>query len=209
VVKKRAKPVIEIAEELSGIDFRRAVILFSGGIDSTLMAEIAKENDRLGLCLFVNYDQPAASQEYSHAHAWCERNNARMRSLSIGMDPSILKFGDGPRVVPGRNLALVSLGVHLAAMEGFGSVWYGATHDDARDYPDCKVGFYSPLSRLCWDTYKVRVEAPLANMTTERIYTEVKERGLDLDSMWSCYNPKSLAKPCGECKSCKRRSKWQ
>ena len=122
----------------------------------------------------------------------------------------------GPRVIPGRNLIMLSLAVNYAAFEGVHEVWYGPTKDDWEDYPDCRPEFVKQLCALTDDDVDVEVVAPLLNLTKKEVVARAVELGVDLDTTWSCYAANgytvrdghhcpTIGSPCGTCNSCKLR----
>jgi 7-cyano-7-deazaguanine synthase len=190
------------------VNHRSVVILLSGGIDSMLLAHMTKEEARLDSCVFVDYGQPAAVAEGIAANSWCLANDIPIRHFLCPIDATELASGvgeKGPRVVAGRNLVLVALAVHHAKSRGVGNVWIGANWDDKDEYDDCTVRFVHNLSQACHAGYDVRLAAPYAGTDRKTMADEARDRGLDLSSAWSCYEPTPEGNQCGECNSCRSR----
>jgi len=196
---------------LSGIqqrgELRSVIVLLSGGVDSSLCAVTA--GPTLHSCLQVNYGQPAADQERAAAAALCAAlgvERVPLRAYHPGLAAMRTGVGvAGPRVVPGRNLWLLSLAVSHAAALGLAEVWIGCNADDASNYPDCRPDFIAGLSTASESAYGVRVVAPLLHLTKRQVIATWESRGHTLDTTWSCYEPNGAA-PCGSCDACRLRT---
>lgn len=182
------------------------LVLFSGGVDSMLLAEQAHRANKLGRLLFIDYGQPAADQERAAAFKWAQANGytlteipAHIRGVTEHMATGI--GSDGLRILPGRNLLLLSHAMNVAKATGCEEVWYGANAGD-RDYPDCTPGFVELLNRIGAADTGVSVKAPLLHLHKHDILETAKLLGLDLDQAWSCYEPSPSGQPCGACHSC-------
>lgn len=200
-------------------------VLLSGGLDSSLCAVLAYERGRLRNCLFVGYEQPAAHQERERSAAladalgvnWCSIDcqphfGGRCMEVERVVQPPPARAGSmwdvhgrpGPRVVPGRNLWLVSLAVAQACRTGSSVVWIGCNMTDARNYPDCRVAFMDSINTLATNAYGVAVQAPLLHRSKRSIIRDWVDRGRDPSACWSCYTPRNDA-PCGTCDACVTR----
>lgn len=184
-------------------------VLFSGGLDSTVLAEMAHQAGRLHSLIHFSYGQPAAPQEYEAAERW-----ARRRAVSLErIIPILHGMGDmrdevglpGPRVIPGRNLLLISMAANYAAAHGVEELWYGATRDDWDAYPDCRPEFVESVCALVSEDVGVQVKAPLLQMTKHEVVDTARLLGVDIESTWSCYRALD-GKPCGTCNSCSSRA---
>ena len=179
----------------------RTVVLLSGGMDSMLAAEIAKEDTDLVGCLFVDYGQPARVPESTAARTWCHEAQVPIETYRADFDCSAIG-GDGSSVIGGRNAILLSLGVNYAFKVGADQVWYGANGDDGREYPDCSKDFLLSFGDSMFRTYGVQIGSPVATMSKAEIYHLSALKNL-VDISWSCYTPVGL-RPCGQCYSCKQ-----
>lgn len=183
-------------------------LLFSGGLDSTVLAHEALDAAQLGVLVFVRYGQPAESAE-AHAVAEWRRRYARHIplldvGLPIGAVPMQLGVGvPGPRILPGRNLLLLSFAVALAARYKCTRVWYGAQAGDSPQYADCTPEFVSSFARLA-SPWGVQVEAPLLACTKRQVKERALACGVDFELAWSCYEPRD-GKPCTTCNACRAR----
>jgi len=184
------------------------LVLFSGGVDSTVLCYRALTQLRLQAVMFVDYGQAAAKMEREAVTDWATRMKVPLVLSEVdiyGTDDRMNTGSGSPglRILPGRNLVLISHATNYAATHGISSVWYGATADD-KDYPDCRVEWVETMNALTSRDFGVRVEAPLVGLTKHQVMQEAQRHGLKLSSMWSCYDPVGDL-PCGECHSCKER----
>lgn len=189
------------------------VVLLSGGIDSTVLAEKALREGHLRALLFVAYGQPAAQMEAAAASSWHRRRApkipfhvAHVTLPGAGVAPLYSGVGaPGPRIVPTRNLLLCSLAVSLAVSVEACRVWYGAMGDDQERYPDCRPAFVYALNRALRESgCPVWVEIPLASHRRVSVSEIARDWGVELASTWSCYQP-DHGRPCGTCDACRRR----
>jgi len=191
------------------------LVLFSGGVDSSVLVARAHRTRRLAGVLFVAYGQPAALQEWRAARAVLGAIGAEAAwhelLLDMACDDMRARPGEaGPRVVPARNLVFLAHGVNLASALGAGTVEYGATSDDWSDYPDCRPAFVSSLNAALRAPDRVsgfdgwpRVSAPLIHSRKELILQEAQYLGI-LKHTWSCYAPRD-GHPCSTCDACQAR----
>jgi 7-cyano-7-deazaguanine synthase len=177
-----------------------AVILFSGGADSVALAY--EYRDQRPILLFVNFGQPARAQERKAAQACAMFLKLELIEHSTILPGVGAMFGGGPRVMPGRNLALLSLAVGLAASKGRTLVMFGAIAADQPDYPDCRQEFVQAVSAAAEVGYGVHIRAPFSHLSKAEVMARTPA---DLLAMaWSCYEGGHA--PCGRCNSCLSRA---
>ena len=184
------------------------LLLFSGGIDSTVLAHEALNAGRLSLLMFARYGQPAAAKEARAVGLWRTKHAPSVKlwepMLPIAAEAMQLGVGvPGPRVLPGRNLLLLSLAITRAAADGIPEVWYGAQGGDLADYPDCRPDFVAAVNELA-TPWGVAVKAPLIQLTKAEVIEQARRLGVELAKTWSCYEPQRGA-PCGRCNACRAR----
>jgi len=188
------------------------VVLFSGGLDSTVLLYHALAEERLHSAVWFRYAHPAAGPEQRATaeilrHLWKQGTEVKRVELTpplFGSDAMSIGAGEaGPRVVAGRNQVMLSLGVNYAAAAGADEVWFGASRDDRADYPDCRPEFVEAMDRLAqaWD---IRVRAPMIEWTRAQVQARARALGVPLGLVWSCYEPLPGGKPCGTCNSCRQ-----
>lgn len=178
------------------------LVLLSGGLDSALCLWMANDPT----ALFVHYGQPAAALEHQAAVALASARGCPLLVAAASLDIGEMGDGpgeEGPRVVHGRNMALVALGVNAAASRGLGAVWIGCNAGDAANYPDCRPEFLRYASELATNAYRVAVCGPCVTMSREQVAQKAAELGVPVDLCWSCYAAVD-GKPCGTCDSCRQ-----
>ena len=181
-------------------------VLFSGGLDSMLLAEIAYRDNVLGSLFHVSYGQRASAQEYRAAHKYANERQLRLERAIIsvrGLEDMNQPAGvAGARVVPARNMILLAHAVNHASALGLDEIWYGACGDDLQDYADCRPDFVAKICAITKATEGIAVRAPLLQKTKAEILSQAKAMGLSHREAWSCYSPQN-DEPCGRCNSCR------
>jgi 7-cyano-7-deazaguanine synthase len=183
------------------------VVLLSGGVDSATLAYIAAAGKRLHSCVFVDFAQPAVEAERRAALLVGEALGVEVVEAQVNLIGDHMRTGAGaagPRMLPGRNLALIARAVNHAAANGAAEVWFGAIRDDYADYPDCRPEFERAVSTVTRMAYGVTVRAPLLGCTKREVLLLAGQHGVPLALTWSCYEP-AAGKPCGTCNSCRSR----
>lgn len=186
---------------------RDVLVLFSGGLDSTVCAEMARRRERLHTLLHVQYGQANAEQEMIASGAWARKRGLSRELVQVPIRAAELSIGvgePGARVVPGRNLALLAVAANRAAAVGCREVWIGCNADDAADYPDCRFEFLKATAALMVATAGVDVSAPLLGKTKTEVVALARHWDIDIGETWSCYEPR-VGKPCGTCNACRLR----
>lgn len=203
----------------------KAVVLFSGGLDSSVaLADVIDRGDE-PLPLFVDYGQrhlaaelAAAERVVAHFGLALHRSSVALGrsagassltgegAVPVDRTPAAMVAGGVPSTyVPGRNTILLALGLSLAEATGASAVVIGANATDASGYPDCREGFLALLSAAFTRVVDVRIDAP--NIARDKL--SVVRRALALkvpvDLTWSCYQPTAAGTPCGRCDACHLR----
>ncbi len=116
--------------------------------------------------------------------------------------------------VPARNLIFLALTTACAEAAGANDIFIGVNALDYSGYPDCRPEFIASFAETARLGTKAGVEgarftvhAPLQDMSKADIARECERMGLDPALSWSCYDPSSDGKACGECDSCRLRKK--
>lgn len=205
---------------------RRAVVLFSGGMDSTTCLYWALERGYKCTALCVSYGQKHV-KEIKVARALAKAKQVDFLEVNLPLPwlvgSSLVGGGALPNhelkeigrskvpstYVPGRNLIFVSLGVSLAESIGARAVILGVNALDYSGYPDCRPEFYAHLSRAVAAATKdtaggVEILTPIIKMSKTEIIKLGKALGVPFERTWSCY--KGATKPCGVCDACKLRA---
>lgn len=212
---------------------QKAVVLLSGGLDSTTVLAIARSE---------GYEVFALSFQYGQRHSWelkaAERVTRAMgvpehRIVSIDLRsfggsaltsdiavPKGRSLGEMSGAipityVPARNTIFLAFALAWAEVLGANDVFVGVNALDYSGYPDCRPEFIDAFEKMANLATKAGVEgkqrlqihAPLISMSKAEIIRRGFELGVDYSLTSSCYDPSSTGVPCGLCDSCALRSK--
>jgi 7-cyano-7-deazaguanine synthase len=175
----------------------KVVVLFSGGIDSTVVLRLMEQHERLPLAF--DYQQPH-SIELERAGMICHEQGLLLNVMKL---PKMPKINDV--VFAGRNAVFLSLAAGFALENGAEKVVIGCNASDHERFPDCRPRFIESMNRALHAAYGVNVEAPLLMSDKRQIVSMADRLGIDLRATWSCYQPTDEGRPCGECLACQVR----
>ncbi len=212
----------------------RALVLFSGGLDSTtcLAMAVKKYGSENVTALSVFYGQKH-KKEIEAAQKIAEYYNVELITLDLGKifsysDCSLLEgssddipegsyeeqlkeTGGSPvsTYVPFRNGLFLSSAASIALSKNCSVIYYGVHSDDAAGnaYPDCSVDFNEAMGRAIYlgSGNELTVEAPFVALTKADVVKKGLELGVPYELTWSCYAGDD--KPCGKCGTCIDRQK--
>lgn len=209
----------KVEEELWAAE-GKAVVIFSGGMDSTVLLYDVKG---LGYeaCPITFYYGQRHSKELEMAYKTCQKLGLKYKLVdveSLGeIAPSALtREGEIPKaqydeesmkqtVVPNRNMVFLSLATAYAIGIGASWVFFGAHGGDHALYPDCRPTFVKAMEQaisLC-DYHVVSLKTPYLYYTKADILRLGVDLEVDFSLTWSCYEGRELA--CGVCGTCKER----
>jgi 7-cyano-7-deazaguanine synthase len=210
----------------------KALVLFSGGVDSTTCLGIAvnKYGADEVLALSLYYGQKH-SRELEAARKIAARYGVKHKELDLALifadsDCSLLsgstedipkesyaeqlKKTDGKPVstyVPFRNGLFLASAASIALSNGCTEIYYGAHSDDAAGnaYPDCSSDFNDAINRAIYlgSGEELRVVAPFIGMNKAQVIAEGLKLSVPYELTWSCYEGGD--KPCGSCGTCRDR----
>ncbi|MCL2485508.1 MAG: 7-cyano-7-deazaguanine synthase QueC [Endomicrobia bacterium] len=199
---------------------KKAVILFSGGLDSTTVLYYALAKKYNCHCLIFDYGQ-RHKKEITGAVKIAKqlKVNYSIVKLTLPWSKDVLTnknkkvpankqiAGTIPSTyVPGRNTLFLSFGLSCAESIKAEKIFIGANALDFSGYPDCRPQFINSYNNLLKSLeLKIKVEAPLVHKTKAQIIKLGTKLKTPYQYTWSCYN--GLTKPCGVCDSCKLRAK--
>ncbi|MES3090407.1 7-cyano-7-deazaguanine synthase QueC [Sphingomonas aerolata] len=209
-----------------------AVALVSGGLDSMVSAAMLRESGRRLLALSFDYNQRhrveldaarrVATALRAERHIVLPMDLSAFGGSALTADIDVPKDGVGTddaggipvTYVPARNTIFLSLALGWAEAAGARDIYIGVNALDYSGYPDCRPEFIAAFEGLAELATKAgvegdpfRIQAPLQHMTKADIVREGTRLGLDLGLSWSCYDPTPDGKHCGECDSCRLRSR--
>lgn len=211
----------------------RAVILLSGGLDSTTALALARSQGFELFALSVDYGQRHRIEvdraaTIARTMGAVEHRIVKLDLRSIGgsaltadiavpKDRSTDDMGHGIPItyVPARNTILLGLALGYAEVVGAFDIFIGANVLDYSGYPDCRPEFLAAFENLAnlatkagvEGIGKFRVHSPLLKMTKAEIIREGTRLGVDYTQTLSCYDPDTQGRACGRCDSCQLRRK--
>ena len=210
-----------------------AVLLLSGGLDSTTMLALATREGYAVHALTFRY-----GQRHAHEVAMARRAAARwgvVRHEIVDID--LRTFGgsaltsDAPvpkdrsaselagpipvTYVPARNTIFLSFALAFAETVGASDLFIGVNALDYSGYPDCRPEFIEAFERLAnlataaavEGRTRIRVQAPLLHLTKARIIALGTSLGVNYAETTSCYDPAPDGSACGHCDACQLRLK--
>ncbi|MCL4873649.1 7-cyano-7-deazaguanine synthase QueC [bacterium] len=199
----------------------KAIVLLSGGMDSTVTAAFAAKK---GGCAFlhVNYGQRTESRELKSFNAIADFYGVTERLVvdishlrliggsaltdrNIDVPGGELERKDVPATyVPFRNAHLLSIAVSWAEVTGAKEIYIGAVEEDGSGYPDCTLDFFKSFEIAAnlgtRPETRITIVAPLISLRKSDIVKKGVELGAPFHLTWSCYSDEEAA--CGECDSC-------
>lgn len=216
---------------MSGGGKRKAVVLLSGGLDSTTCLAMAQAAGFECVALVLAYGQRHAV-EVERAQAVAKKRgvtdvrvvqlslrdiggSALTADIEVPKDRPAAQMSEGipPTYVPARNTLFLSLALGLAEVVGAFDIFIGVNAVDYSGYPDCRPEFIRAFESLATLATKAGVEggrftihAPLSAMSKADIIKAGMKLGVDYASTHSCYDPVN-GRACGRCDSCLLRIK--
>src|SRR5882724_1377643 len=212
---------------------RRAVVLLSGGLDSTTALAVARAEGFDGYALSFDYGQRhdrelESARRVAAALGAKEHLVLRLDLRAIGGsaltgDIPVPKgrsheaMGSGIPVtyVPARNTIFLSHALAWAEVLESQDIYIGVNALDYSGYPDCRPEYIEAFERMANLATKAGVEGrsrltihtPLIRLTKAQIVQRGAELGVDFGLTWSCYEPQPDGRACGLCDSCLLRQK--
>ncbi|MEB3299306.1 MAG: 7-cyano-7-deazaguanine synthase QueC [Candidatus Sericytochromatia bacterium] len=208
---------------------RSAIVLLSGGLDSTTCAWIARRDGYRIHALSFDYGQRLAREVRSAeavAHAVDAVEHVVMRfDLGVWGGSSLTSATPVPQhddvsaigkeipntYVPGRNTLFLAFATSFAEARGAEAIFIGVNALDYSGYPDCRPAFVEAFEEVIRQGTAAgahgkapRIVAPLMDLTKAGIVRLGVELGVDHGLTWSCYVGGDL--PCGRCDSCLLRA---
>ncbi len=205
-----------------------AVVLLSGGLDSTTVAAMAKAEGYRILALTIDYNQRHRIELDSAAKVAAAIGVERHVVLPLDLrgfggsaltaDIDVPKTGVEPGIpvtyVPARNTIFLSVALGWAEAAGARDLFIGVNALDYSGYPDCRPEFISAFENLANIATaagdgggRFTVRTPLAAMTKADIVRAAMAVDAPLELTWSCYDPTPAGRTCGACDSCRLRAK--
>jgi 7-cyano-7-deazaguanine synthase len=212
---------------------KKAVVLSSGGIDSTTAIAIAKAEGFEVYSLSFNYGQRHVVE--LEAAALVAKSLAAKEHLVIDLDlkkiggsaltdtiavpkgrsEQEIKQGIPVTYVPARNTIFLSYALAWAERLMAGAIFIGVTAIDFSGYPDCRPEYIKAFEQMAnlglkaavEGKMRIKIHTPLIKMTKAEIIQKGLELGVDYGLTHSCYDPSLEGRACGQCDACLLRKK--
>ena len=220
-------------EPLRSAPGQPAVVLLSGGLDSSTVLAIARDRGFTPYALSFRYGQRHAFELQAaeavaraqgvarHVIAQIDLREFGGSALTADIDVpkgrSTEAMGQGIPVtyVPARNTVFLSFALAWAETLGAADLFVGVNALDYSGYPDCRpeyIAAFETLANLATKagvegTTRLKIHAPLMQMNKAQIIAEGQRLGVDYALTSSCYDPGPDGRPCGACDSCLLRAK--
>ena len=211
----------------------KAIVLSSGGLDSTTVMAMAKHD---------GYDLYALSFDYGQRHLF-ELKAAKKIAVAFGVKTHLVVKTDLGRIggsaltdaipvpknrnidtdadeipvtyVPARNTIFLSYALAWSEVLNTPDIFMGVNAVDYSGYPDCRPEYIHAFEQMAnlatkagvEGVFKIQIHTPLIRMTKAEIIRKGLELGVDYGLTHSCYDPDSLGNACGRCDSCRLRKK--
>ena len=213
-------------------DNRRAIVLLSGGLDSTTTFAIAKQQGFLVYALSFDYGQRHATEIEAARRVAAKLGAAEHRVLTLDdavfSGSALTDHVDVPKLrsdkeiaagipvtyVPARNTIFLAHALAWAEALAITDIFIGVNALDYSGYPDCRPEFISAFENMANLGTKAGVEGgrfkihtPLISLSKAEIIRRAYDLGVDLSLTHSCYDPLPDGRACGQCDACQLRKK--
>jgi 7-cyano-7-deazaguanine synthase len=212
---------------------RPAVVLLSGGLDSSTVLALAREQGFEPYALSFRYGQrhihelaaadAVARTQGAAKHVIAQIDLREFGGSALTADIDVPKgrstddmsHGIPITYVPARNTVFLSFALAWAETLGASDIFIGVNALDYSGYPDCRpeyIAAYETMANLATKagvegTQKLKIHTPLISLTKAQIVKEGLRLGVDYAETSSCYDPGDDGRPCGACDSCVLRAK--
>lgn len=204
----------------------KAIILLSGGIDSTVCLAMAQSAGFQCYALTLNYGQRnqfeiAAAKKIAEQLGAVEHKVLNVpindwggsaltdKSLTV---PEAATVAIPATYVPARNTIFLSLALGWAEVVDASAIFYGANQQDDLNYPDCRQDYVNAFTTMANLATKsgvtgkpLTIETPLIAMSKIDIIQTGLDLGVDYSLTQTCYNPKDGGVACNHCDACRLR----
>lgn len=205
---------------------KKAVILFSGGVDSTTVLALVKSQNYECYTLSFNYGQRHISELKAAADIAQKYEVKDHKIIHIGIDalggsaltdkniPVPDYIADNPQIpityVPARNTIFLSIALGFAETVGAWDIFYGANALDYSGYPDCRSEYLQAFEQMATlatkasvtENKKFKIHTPLINLKKSEIIQWGHSLQVDYSQTISCYSANEQGQACGRCDSC-------
>lgn len=207
----------------------KAIILLSGGLDSSLSLLAALKNTQNCLVITFDYQQISAKKEINAARSICRHYKTPLQIVklpffnNLGRHPLFNKKAKCPTLdinklnhkkttkqtaksvwVPNRNGIFLNVAAGLAEARSIKSIYVGFNIEEAATFNDNSLAFIKAINlSLTFSTLnRVQIKCPTIKMKKSEILKRLIKNNFPINLLWSCY--KNNKRMCGKCESCQR-----
>jgi len=206
----------------------RAVVLLSGGLDSSTTLAIARRDGFACYALSFAYGQRHRAELDAARRIAAALGAARHEIIAFDLrrfggsaltddiavpkdrDPGEMAHGIPVTYVPARNTIFLAFALAWAETLGASDIFIGVNVLDSSGYPDCRPAYIDAFQRMAdlatkagvEGTQRLTIRTPLIDMTKADIVRAAAALGIPLALTWSCYEPQPDGAACGRCDSC-------
>jgi 7-cyano-7-deazaguanine synthase len=207
---------------------RKAVVLLSGGLDSTTVLAVAKDQGFEPYAISFRYGQRhvvelesarrVAVEAGVAGHVVCDIDLRVFGGSALTAELDVPKHGSADELsdteipityVPARNTVFLSFALAYAEVIGATDIFIGVSALDYSGYPDCRpeyIAAYEQMANLATrsgvEGNAVKIHTPLINLTKAQTVELGTRLGVDYSLTLSCYDPDAEGRACGHCDSC-------
>jgi len=205
---------------------KKAVVLVSGGLDSTTVLAIARSEGYECYSMSFDYGQRHRSELFAAERTARALGSSDYKVINLDLrsiggsaltDESIsVPEGETPGIpityVPARNTIFLSIALGWAEVLGCDDIFIGVNAVDFSGYPDCRpeyIAAYEAMANLATragaEGNQLRIQTPLIKMSKAEIIRKGVALGVDYSLTVSCYQANDQGEACGKCDSCRLR----
>lgn len=207
---------------------RKAVVLLSGGLDSTTVLAVAKDQGFEPYAISFRYGQRhavelesarrVASAAGAEGHVICDIDLRVFGGSALTADLDVPKHASADELsdseipityVPARNTVFLSFALAYAEVIGSADIFIGVSALDYSGYPDCRpdyIAAYEQMANLATragvEGNAIKIHTPLISLTKAETVELGTRLGVDYSLTLSCYDPDAEGRSCGHCDSC-------
>ena len=210
------------------LDQPKAIVLLSGGLDSTTTLAIARAEGFLPCAMTFRYGQRheqeveaarriaaaagVAAHQVVNIDLRAFGGSALTADIPVPTDRDQAQMGEHIPItyVPARNTIFLAFATAWAEVLGADDIFIGVNAIDYSGYPDCRPEFIEAFERMARlatragveQGRKLTIHAPLMRLSKAQIIRRGSELGVDYSVTTSCYSPDSAGRACGRCDAC-------
>ena len=208
------------------VNKKKAIVLFSGGIDSATTLILARSEGFECIALTLNYKQRHSYEIKASENFLKDYNDIEHITFNIDLShiggsaltdtdisvPNVPSEGIPVTYVPARNTIFLSISSSFAERYEINDIFLGVNKIDYSGYPDCRPEYIEAFEKMInlgtkrgVDGNKLNIHTPLIKMSKAEIIMKGTQLKIDYSKTLSCYSPNKEGHSCGVCDSCRFR----